>query len=272
MLKPTVDAAVDVKDWIDSRPVSPYQWLILSLCFLIVLFDGFDVAVMGFIAPSLMQDWGLSRAAFGPVMSAGMIGLAIGALTAGPYADRLGRKVLLIAVTGFSLLSLACAFARNPYELAVLRLLTGIALGAAMPNSTTLLAEYLPERCRSLLITVMFTGFNMGSGLGGFLAAWLIPQQGWQSVLLAGGVLPLALLPLYSGCCQNPPASWQPARHRHNRLPQPLANSAGASPRARALPSASRPCSTRPPPASCSASVTASAPWPCGRPISWACW
>lgn len=192
MLKPHVD----VKDWIDSRPIAAYQWLILTLCFLIVLFDGFDVAVMGFIAPSLMQDWGLSRAAFGPVMSAGMIGLAIGALAAGPYADRLGRrKVLLIAVTGFSVLSLACAFARSPYELAALRLLTGVALGAAMPNCTTLLAEFLPERSRSLLITLMFTGFNMGSGLGGFLAAWLIPQHGWQSVLLAGGLMPLALVP-----------------------------------------------------------------------------
>ncbi|RRV42687.1 aromatic acid/H+ symport family MFS transporter [Pseudomonas sp. p106] len=197
MLKTPVDAPVDVKDWIDNRPIAAYQWLILSLCFLIVLFDGFDVAVMGFIAPSLMQDWGLSRTAFGPVMSAGMVGLAIGALTAGPYADRLGRKkVLLIAVSGFSLLSLACAFARNPYELAVLRLLTGIALGAAMPNCTTLLAEYLPTRNRSLMITIMFTGFNMGSGLGGFLSAWLIPHHGWKSVLLAGGLLPLALLPL----------------------------------------------------------------------------
>ncbi|KAF1054248.1 MAG: 4-hydroxybenzoate transporter PcaK [Stenotrophomonas maltophilia] len=188
---------VDVKAWIDQRPVGAFQWLILSLCFLIVLCDGFDVAVMGFIAPSLMQEWGLSRAAFGPVMSAGMIGLAIGALTAGPYADRLGRKrILLIAVTGFSVLSLCCAFARSPLELAGLRLLIGIALGAALPNCTTLLSEYLPERRRSLLITVMFTGFNMGSGLGGFLAAWLIPQHGWQAVLLAGGILPLCLLPL----------------------------------------------------------------------------
>ncbi|WP_437883088.1 MFS transporter [Pseudomonas sp. LRF_L74] len=188
---------VDVKDWIDNRPVSAYQWLILALCFLIVLFDGFDVAVMGFIAPSLMQEWGLSRAAFGPVMSAGMVGLAIGALTAGPYADRIGRKrVLLIAVTCFSLLTVACAFARNPIELAVLRLLTGVALGAALPNTTTLLSEYLPERSRSFLITVMFTGFNLGSGLGGFLAAWLIPNHGWHAVLLAGGILPLILLPL----------------------------------------------------------------------------
>jgi AAHS family 4-hydroxybenzoate transporter-like MFS transporter len=187
---------VDIKAWIDNRPVAGYQWLIMGLCFFIVLFDGLDVAVMGFIAPSLIQEWGLSKAAFGPVMSAGMIGLAIGALTAGPYADRVGRKkVLLLAVTGFSVLSLACVFARNPYELAVLRLLTGVALGAAMPNTTTLLAEYLPERNRSLFITIMFTGFNMGSGLGGLLAAWLIPLYGWKSVLLAGGILPMVLLP-----------------------------------------------------------------------------
>jgi AAHS family 4-hydroxybenzoate transporter-like MFS transporter len=187
---------VDIKAWIDNRPIAGYQWLIMSLCFFIVLFDGLDVAVMGFIAPSLIQEWGLSKAAFGPVMSAGMVGLAIGALTAGPYADRVGRKkVLLLAVTGFSVLSLACAFARNPYELATLRLLTGVALGAAMPNTTTLLAEYLPERNRSLFITIMFTGFNMGSGLGGLLAAWLIPLYGWKSVLLAGGILPMVLLP-----------------------------------------------------------------------------
>ncbi|TBU82852.1 aromatic acid/H+ symport family MFS transporter [Pseudomonas daroniae] len=189
--------SVDVKDWIDGQPVSAYQWLILSLCFLIVLFDGFDVAVMGFIAPSLMQEWGLSRTAFGPVMSAGMVGLAIGALTAGPYADRIGRKkVLLTAVTSFSVLTVACAFAGGPIELALLRLLAGIALGAALPNTTTLLSEYLPERSRSFLITIMFTGFNLGSGLGGFVAAWLIPNFGWHSVLLAGGVLPLLLVPL----------------------------------------------------------------------------
>jgi len=58
------NATVDVKTWIDDRPISRYQWLILSLCFLVVVFDGFDVAVMGFIARSLMQEWGLSRAAF----------------------------------------------------------------------------------------------------------------------------------------------------------------------------------------------------------------
>ncbi|ACO79288.1 Major facilitator superfamily protein [Azotobacter vinelandii CA] len=191
------DSPVEVKHWIDGQPLCRRQWLILALCFFIVLFDGMDVAVMGFIAPALMQDWQLSKAAFGPVMSATMVGLALGALVAGPYADRFGRrKVLLGAVTVFGILSLASAFARNPYELAILRFLTGVGLGAAMPNTTTLLSEYLPERYRSLLITVMFTGFNLGSGGAGFVAAWVIPQYGWHGVLLVGGLLPLALLPL----------------------------------------------------------------------------
>lgn len=188
--------SVDIKAWIDQRPVGRYQWLILGLCFFIVLFDGVDVAVMGFIAPAVMQDWALSKAAFGPVMSAAMFGLAAGALLAGPFADRIGRKkVLLLAVTLFAVLSLACAFARNPYELAILRFFTGIGLGAAMPNTTTLLSEYLPQRLRSVLITVMFTGFNLGSGAGGFVAAWLLKHYDWHAVLLVGGLLPLALLP-----------------------------------------------------------------------------
>lgn len=195
------ESIVDVKQWIDSRPMTGQQWLVLVLCFVIVLFDGMDVAIMGFIAPALMQDWQISKAAFGPVMSATMIGLAVGALIAGPYADRFGRRSVLVwAVSFFGLFSLASAFARNPYELAALRFLTGLGLGAAMPNTSTLLSEYLPERYRSLLITVMFTGFNLGSGGAGFVAAWLLPQHGWQGVLLAGGIMPLCLLPILWMC------------------------------------------------------------------------
>jgi len=81
-------------------------------------------------------------------------------------------------------------------EMALLRFATGLGLGAAMPNATTLLSEYVPEHRRSFLIAAMFTGFNLGSALVGFAAAALVPSLGWQSVLVVGGVLPLALLPL----------------------------------------------------------------------------
>jgi AAHS family 4-hydroxybenzoate transporter-like MFS transporter len=189
--------AVDIKHWIDNRSVSRYQWLILGLCFLIVTFDGFDAAIMGFIAPAVIADWGISKSAFGPILASAMVGLAVGALMSGPYSDRLGRRrVLLASVACFGLFSLLCAFARSPLELAALRFLTGLGLGAAMPNSTTLLSEYIPARLRGRLITLMFMGFGLGSAMGGFVSAWMIPQWGWHAVLLVGGVLPLALLPV----------------------------------------------------------------------------
>ena len=196
MIEVNAPNRVDVKAFIDDRPMSAMQWLLLGLCFLVVAADGMDVAIMGFLAPSILQEWGASRAAFGLVMSAAPIGLVIGALVAGPSSDRFGRKTVLIAsVALFGVFSIASSFAHSLPELAALRLLTGLGLGAAMPNSTTLLSEYVPQRSRSLLIAIMFTGFNLGSGTVGFLAAWLIPLHGWRSVLQFGGALPLVLVP-----------------------------------------------------------------------------
>jgi AAHS family 4-hydroxybenzoate transporter-like MFS transporter len=187
---------IDIKAFIDERPISLYQWLLVALCFLIVTVDGMDVAIMGFVAPSIIHDWGISRPAFGLVMSAAPIGLVIGALTAGPASDRIGRKwVQITSVFLFGVFTIATAFTQSPAAMALLRLLTGIGLGAAMPNSTTLLSEYAPQRKRALLITIMFTGFNLGSALIGFAAGWLIPIHGWRSVLIFGGALPLVLIP-----------------------------------------------------------------------------
>ena len=188
---------VDVKAFIDDRPMGAMQWLLLALCFLVVAADGMDVAIMGFLAPSILQEWHASRAAFGVVMSAAPVGLVLGALIAGPASDRIGRKtVLTVSVLLFGIFTALTSLTGSLTGMAALRLLTGLGLGAAMPNSTTLLSEYVPQRSRSLLIAVMFTGFNLGSGVVGFAAAWLIPQFGWRSVLQAGGALPLLLVPL----------------------------------------------------------------------------
>ncbi len=189
--------SVDIKAFIDARKVSAYQWLVLVLCFWIVMMDGLDTAVMGFVAPVIMRDWGVGRAAFGTVMSAAMVGLAIGALAAGPAADRFGRKMVVISsVFCFGIFTVCGSFADTPTQLIVLRFLTGLGLGAAMPNSTTLLSEYVPSRSRSLLLTIAVTGFNFGSGAGGFVAASLIPRFGWHSVFLFCGILPIASVPL----------------------------------------------------------------------------
>ena len=194
MNQPSVATTLDVQSFINAQPLSRYQWRVVILCFLIVFLDGLDTAAMGFIAPALSQDWGIDRASLGPVMSAALIGMVFGALGSGPLADRFGRKVVLVsAVLVFGAFSLASAYSSNVDQLLVLRFLTGLGLGAGMPNATTLLSEYTPERHKSLLVTSMFCGFNLGMAGGGFISAKLIPAFGWHSLLLIGGILPLIL-------------------------------------------------------------------------------
>ncbi|HBD34893.1 MAG TPA: aromatic acid/H+ symport family MFS transporter, partial [Cupriavidus sp.] len=125
-------------------------------------------------------------------------GLAIGALVVGPLSDRFGRKKLLVgSIALFGVFNLLSAFADGTATLSLLRFLTGLGLGAAMPSTTTLLSEYVPERSRSMLLATMFTGFNLGSALVGFGAAALLPHHGWRAVLIAGGAIPLICLPFY---------------------------------------------------------------------------
>lgn len=83
---------IDIQAFINEHPFTRYQWMILALCFITVAMDGFDTAIIGFIASDLVQEWGVEKSALGPVMSAALVGLAVGALTAGPLADRIGRK------------------------------------------------------------------------------------------------------------------------------------------------------------------------------------
>jgi MFS transporter, AAHS family, 4-hydroxybenzoate transporter len=187
--------SIDVQSFLNEHPFSGFQWLIFTMCFLIVLLDGFDTAAIGYIAPSLIQEWGVSKPALAPVLSAALFGLAGGALASGPLADRLGRRLVLnVSVLVFAVACLISAFSQDLQSLTIWRFITGLGLGAAMPNAVTLMSEYCPAQRRATLTNAMFCGFPLGAAFGGFLAAWMIPQFGWRSVLILGGVAPLALL------------------------------------------------------------------------------
>ena len=185
---------VNVQALLNESGFSAYQWLVFVLCFLIVLIDGFDTAAIGFIAPSLIGEWHIQKSDLGPVLSAALFGLAFGALSAGPLADRFGRKgVLAVAALVMGAACIVSATSAGLTELTTWRFLTGLGLGAAMPNAVTLMNEYSPDDKRSLITNCMFCGFPVGSAFGGFFAAWMIPNYGWRSLLVLGGAVPLVL-------------------------------------------------------------------------------
>lgn len=182
---------------LDARPLSYFQIRIIAVCALVAMIDGFDTQSIAFMAPAIAQAWGVPSAEFGPVFGAGLFGTLIGALAFGVAADRFGRKpCLLISIFLFSVMSCATPLlAHSMRELFVLRVITGIGLGGAIPIIIALTTEYAPRRFRATLITAMFCGFPLGAAIGAVASARLIPVYGWESVLILGGVIPLAILP-----------------------------------------------------------------------------
>jgi AAHS family 4-hydroxybenzoate transporter-like MFS transporter len=189
--------AIDLVDFIDREPVGGFQIRLLLTCAGVLFLDGFDTQAIGYVAPALAKEWGLTKGALGPVFSAGLFGLMIGALVFGPLADRVGRKkIIIFSTAAFGLGALATALVQDLNSLLVIRFLTGLGLGGAMPNTVAMTSEYNPQRRRATMVMIMFCGFSIGAALGGFLAADLIPRFGWRSVFIVGGIAPLLLLPV----------------------------------------------------------------------------
>jgi AAHS family 4-hydroxybenzoate transporter-like MFS transporter len=190
-------SAVDVAAFIDAQPVGGFQVKLLLTCATVLFLDGFDTSAIGYVAPALVREWNIGKAALGAVGSAGLVGLMIGALLLGPLADRIGRRQIIIFSTlAFGVGTLVTALANDVNVLFVIRLLTGLGLGGAMPNTIALTSEFSPRRRRATMVMVMFVGFSIGAAAAGFLAAGLIPQFGWRSVFVVGGAAPLLLAPI----------------------------------------------------------------------------
>ncbi|MDN0085661.1 MFS transporter [Crenobacter sp. SG2305] len=187
---------VNITTLINEQTFSRYHWLVLFFCFSILALDGFDTAAIGYVAPALVAQWGVSKPALAPVLSSALFGLAFGAMAAGPSADRFGRKnVLIVSTIIFAVFSGLTAYATGVASLSVLRFLTGLGLGAAMPNAVTLIAELAPAKRRSFVMNAVYVGFPLGAAAGGFVSAGVIPHYGWQGVFILGCLLPLLLLP-----------------------------------------------------------------------------
>jgi MFS transporter, AAHS family, 4-hydroxybenzoate transporter len=178
-----------------SERIRALQLLVAALCFLTVLIDGFDTQSAAFAGPLLKQEFAGGPRALGLIFGLGMFGSLLGGIVLGPLGDRFGRRPLLIcALCIMSAGSIATGFAHSAHEVALLRLLTGLGLGGAVPNVIALTAEYAPARARSSLVSIVFNGFPLGAMFGSIVGARLLPIYGWRTLFIVGGCIPLLVL------------------------------------------------------------------------------
>ena len=178
-------------------PANRAHLRVAALCGVVLFLEGYDLASIGYVIPSLVDAWKIAPAAFTPVLTAANVGLMAGSFAAGLPGDRAGRKPVLIgAVLAFGLFSFLSAFVHTTSEFAAVRFLTGLGLGAGLPITVALASDFASDRHRGRLVTLMCTAVPIGFTVGGLLASRLVVAFGWPAIFVAGGVLPLAIVPL----------------------------------------------------------------------------
>lgn len=166
------------------------------LCWFAMVLDGFDLVVLGTVIPTLIATGDLGFDAVGATFAAtiSLVGVGLGALFIAPLADRFGRRRLLIGcVAGFSLFTLAIAFAPNVAVFSALRMLAGLGLGACLPAALAYMNDYAPAGTAAKSTTRTMTGYHVGAVATALLAIAIVPN--WRLMFIIGGVAGLVLLP-----------------------------------------------------------------------------
>lgn len=182
--------ASSLRTVLNSTPMRPQQWFIVGVCTMLNALDGFDVLAMAFTASAVSNEFGLSGAELGMLLSSGLIGMAVGAIVLSPLADKIGRRPVLIASAGLATVGmLLTASADSATMIACWRIVTGLGVGGILAGANIICNEYASDKHRGLAISIYTAGYGIGAGFGGMGAAWLLSQYGWHSVFIFGGVL-----------------------------------------------------------------------------------
>jgi AAHS family 4-hydroxybenzoate transporter-like MFS transporter len=184
----------EISRLIDERAMSWLQWLVGISCALVMFMDGYDIQVMALAVPSLSLEWSIEPSRFGVALSAAVLGIGLGGAFVAPWGDRLGRRPLLtIALLIAGMSTLATATSGTPTQFALWRLLTGVGIGAGIPNCNAWTGEYVPARIRGSLLVLMNAAIGIGAFSAGFIAIELLHSWGWRGTFFIGGTVPLLL-------------------------------------------------------------------------------
>lgn len=181
-----------MESFIVQTKITTFQWRVIAICFFIVLLDGYDIAIVAYIAPLLKKEMLLSSVNVSYLFVSGVLGLMLGSMLFGSLADKFGRKfILIVSIALYGVTTILCGFVNDLFLLVLFRFLTGLGLGGAMPICIALCSEYSPQRYKMLLCTLSWSGFTLGISLGGIISSWLLQEFSWHWLFYIGGILPI---------------------------------------------------------------------------------
>jgi len=213
---------VDVGAVIDSAGFFGKSFGVVIMMIIIMLTDGFDLFIPSYVAPALVNDWGISRSDVQPFVMAGLLGMAIGSVLLGWIGDRHGRKRAYISCLALMFIgSTFCYYANTISGLFIWRLVMGLGIGGITPLATTLVSEWTNKKVRSIAVATIIVSIPLGGTLGGFAYRALEPEYGWRVMFALGAIIPLVLFIVFSYLLPESPKYMA----KHTRLHKQLASS-----------------------------------------------
>ena len=214
---------VDVGEVIDSVGFIGKPLGIALMMIIIMLTDGFDLFIPSYVAPALVDDWGISKSDIQPFIQAGLIGMAFGSVLLGWIGDRIGRKKAYFScLTLMFIGSTFCFYANSTTDLFVWRLVMGFGMGGITPLATTLVSEWTNKNVRAVVVASVIVAIPMGGMLTGFVDRALVPEYGWRSMFAVGAIVPLVLFILFSWLLPESPKYMAQRPHLRKRLARSL--------------------------------------------------
>lgn len=189
--------STDPRETLSSAPMSALQVMVVALTVGLTALDGFDVLSISFAAPGIAIEWGIDRAALGVVLSMELFGMALGALTLGALADRIGRRPTMLACLVLMTIGMFMVTGvQQIADLKIWRLTTGLGIGGLLATANAVAAEFSNGRRRSLSVALMAAGYPIGAVIGGSIVKVLLQEHDWRAVFYLGASITAAFIPL----------------------------------------------------------------------------
>ncbi len=189
--------AFSTQNLFDSRPLSALQLTTIIVCFFMNMLDGMDVLVISYTAPAIAKAWQVSPETLGAVFSSGLAGMTLGTLFIAPYADRIGRKnMILISAILMGTCIYLTSWATSINDLLIYRFLSGLGIGCMLASTAALTSEYTANKTRNFWVSFVVSGYPVGAVVSGLAAAKVIPSQGWEQMYVYAGLASLTAIPL----------------------------------------------------------------------------
>lgn len=180
---------------IGDSPMTPFQYLVVIMCFVLNMNDGIDVLVVSYTGSEIMSEFDLSKTLQGYIYSAGLAGMTLGCLFIAPIADRIGRRRLFILAIGLESLAMILSSMVTSYnQLLVLRFFAGLGIGGLLPTMAAVASEFSNNKRKDLAVGFVQAGWPIGAILMGFYTAWIVPQMGWRFAYLSAGIISCVML------------------------------------------------------------------------------